>query len=100
MAPWDKRLLRRGYFIYAFLVTAMTVAVSLYVSSSPGKAPWFAYFMVPGGVLCLFFPPCTHGVAKGAQLVIVAVLNVLAYVGTPLLVARIVKAFDRWTTLR
>lgn len=101
MTPAGKRLLRRVYLFYCASVTAMTIAVYLYASSPyPGKAPWWGYFILPGGVLCLFVPGCIHGISEGAQLVVVAVLNVLAYVVTPLLVARIVGAFNRWTTLR
>lgn len=92
MAAWRKGISRRGYVLYVLIVSAMTLAIAVYHAfrvTSPGDVPWFAYFMLPGSALCVVVPGCIHGIEDPAQLVVVAILNILAYAGGPLLVARI-----------
>ena len=100
MTPQGKRVVRIVFVIYASFVIILSVYVGMYVSiaySSSAEEPWFAYFILPGGALCLFVPGCIHGGWEAYTRFLLVLLNILAYVGVPLVVVRIIRALNRWT---
>lgn len=85
---------RYVFCVYSIIVSALSLLI-WYVRGPEHMTRIEDYFMLPGAFLAMLLcPGCVH---SGAPLeLIIAILNILAYLATPLLAAAVFKWWRHW----